>query len=233
MRFGSIVSPRRSLRRARPTKTRFRMSDAGTVGQPTPALGANHSAGRVACDRAHHHPRLRPGRRSAGPPPRRAGPLRRRRRPGPGLVPQARTGVQRPDRHGGGIRPPDPRERRHHPRARVRGGEQRRQQQHPRRAGGAGDLRRGAGRRAHLRPPSRRGVPAPRHPHRGDGLVDHGSDHAADPSPRRPGRVPRPQRHRHAGRGPPGPGLARQAVHHAGGGLRGPRRLHHPRRRRH
>ena len=73
IRLGSMVSPSRSLRSARPTKTRFSTSDAGTVRSLPPATGPSWPHEAVAFSRAHRHPRLRPRRHASRPPARRAG----------------------------------------------------------------------------------------------------------------------------------------------------------------
>ena len=114
-------------------------------------------------------------------------------------LPAARARVQRRQGHRLRLRPGGPGEGRHPPRRRVRGRLERRQLQHHRRACRARDLRHRPGRRPHLRPRPRRGLPAARHHHRRHGQVDRRPGAAPAAAGRRRARLPRPVRH-HPGR---------------------------------
>src|SRR6266540_787883 len=142
----------------------------------------DRSAGRTQRARRDHG--LWPGRLGVGRPARGAGSYGLRHRQARDRVPDAalrlqgqqgprlrlRRGRAAPgrDRAGGS----------------VRGGVQRRQLQHRRRPAGQGEVRGADGGRPHLRPPPRRDLPAPRHPHRGDREMDHRPGDAL-PDPRR------------------------------------------------
>src|SRR6266508_4083613 len=142
----------------------------------------DRSGGRTQRARRDHG--LWPGRLGVGRPARGAGSYGLRHRQARDRVPDAalrRQGQQGPRLRLRRGRAAPGRDRAGRS---VRGGVQRRQLQHRRRPAGQGEVRGADGGRPHLRPPPRRDLPAPRHPHRGDREMDHRPGDAL-PDPRR------------------------------------------------
>ena len=194
-----------------------------------PRTSARRQLSRCSVEhRAHRHHGLRSGGVDPGQEPVVPGLRCRDHRPGALRIQAAGQHVRGQDRQRDGVRPGGPAARRHQGHLRLRRGLQRRQLQHPCRAGRPRDVRRRARRGTHLRPAPRHGLPAPGHPHGGDGALDRRPDHPAAHAPRRGAGIHRPQRQGRRRRGARGQAMGRQAHHRGRTPRRGAPGLPHP-----
>ncbi len=180
---------------------------------------------------AHRHHGLRQSGFRSGADPGGTGAYGRRGRPGPHGVPPSGLRIRRSPGHRRRLRSGHPARGRHRGGGRLRGRQQRRQLQHHRGPGGPGDVRHRERRGPDLRPATRRGLPAARHPDRGDGPLDRRPDAAPAAAVRRRAAVARPERRSAAGRGAHLAVLGRAPDQPAPGGDRGPGGVSHPARR--